>query len=94
MEKYTQKYQREMEELELVMNQKLDRLNIFLKERLHEKRSNRDKLSDIKEDILKYKMNKEEVWNKVGTNSGTMKTSWMEECVGLEDLIAKSKSTV
>ena len=58
MERYTQKYQRELEELELVMNQKLDRLNIFLKERLHEKRSNRDKLSDIKEDILKYKMNK------------------------------------
>ena len=47
-----------MEELELLMSQKLDRLNIFLKERLHEKRTNRDKLSEIKEDILKYKMNK------------------------------------
>ena len=45
MEKYTQKYQREMEELELVMSQKLDRLNIYLKERLHEKRTNRDKIS-------------------------------------------------
>ena len=48
MERYTQKYQREMEELELVMSQRLDRLQILLKERLHEKRSNRDKLTDIK----------------------------------------------
>jgi hypothetical protein len=44
MEKYTQRNQRELDEIDLVMGQKMDRLNAFLKERLHEKRVNREKL--------------------------------------------------
>jgi hypothetical protein len=41
------------------MGQKLDRLNIYLKERLFEKRANREKLAELKEDIFKLRVNKE-----------------------------------
>lgn len=40
------------------MGQKLDRLNAFLKERLHEKRTIREKLGDLREDLMKFKINK------------------------------------
>lgn len=56
----------------MVMNQKLDRLNIYLKERLHEKRSNREKLTDLKEDIMKFKLSKEELWNKGASNMSSV----------------------
>ena len=58
MQKYTQRNQRELDEIELVMGQKLDRLNIYLKERLFQKRANRDKLAELKEDIFKLRVNK------------------------------------
>lgn len=82
------------------MNQKLDRLNSYLKERLHEKRSNRDKLVDLKEDIMKFKINKEEVWNKGAShmssvvNANINKGAWEEEYFSLEEMISRAKSTV
>lgn len=60
------------------MSQRLDRLQILLKERLHEKRANREKLTDIKEDMMRYKMNKEEIWNRLGTGTGNIKSGWIE----------------
>lgn len=40
------------------MSQKYERLQNYLKDRLNDKRVSRDKLTDIKEDILKFKLNK------------------------------------
>lgn len=60
------------------MSQRLDRLQILLKERLHEKRANREKLTDIKEDMMRYKMNKEDIWNRLGTGNAAFKSGWTE----------------
>jgi hypothetical protein len=59
------------------MKQKYDRLTAYLKERVSEKRVNREKLADIKEDIAKFKLSKESIWDKVtlATTSST-KNSW------------------
>lgn len=82
------------------MGQKLDRLNSFLKERLNEKRSNRDKLADLKEDIMKFKLNKEEIWNKGAINMTSVvnaninKSAWDEEYFAMEEMISSSKSTI
>jgi hypothetical protein len=40
------------------MNQKYDRLQSYLKDKLNDKRINRNKLADIKEDIIKFKLSK------------------------------------
>jgi hypothetical protein len=40
------------------MSQKFERLQIYLRDRLSDKRKSRDKLAEINEDILKFKLNK------------------------------------
>jgi DNA polymerase II small subunit/DNA polymerase delta subunit B len=77
MEKTVQRQQREVEDLTAVMKQKYDRLTAYLKERVNEKRVNREKLADLKEDIAKFKLSKESIWDKVtlATTSST-KNSW------------------
>lgn len=58
-----------MEDLNTVMNQKYDRLQSYLKDKLNDKRINRNKLADIKEDIIKFKLSKESSWDKAILNS-------------------------
>lgn len=58
-----------MEDLNIVMNQKYDRLQCYLKDKLNDKRINRNKLADIKEDIIKFKLSKESAWDKATLNS-------------------------
>lgn len=77
IEKIVQRQQREVDDLIGVMNQKQDRLNAYYKERMSEKRVNRDKLSDLKEDISKFKLSKESIWDKVTlSTSANIKNSW------------------
>lgn len=40
------------------MQQKYERLQVYLKDKLADKRQNRDKLAEIKEDIIKFKLSK------------------------------------
>jgi hypothetical protein len=73
-----------MEDLNTVMNQKYDRLQNYLKDKLNDKRINRNKLADIKEDIIKFKLSKESAWDKATLNSSIAnKNVWEEECLAL-----------
>lgn len=93
MEKIINKQQRELEDMDTVMSQKMDRLQIFLKEMLADKRSNREKLSDIKEDIIKFKMAKEAIWDRVTLTATTgNRGTWEDQCLVLEEMIAKAQS--
>lgn len=56
------------------MSQKFERLQIYLRDRLSDKRKSRDKLAEINEDILKFKLNKQSVWDKVSITGH--KGSW------------------
>lgn len=58
-----------MEDLNIVMNQKYERLQSYLKDKLNDKRINRNKLADIKEDVIKFKLSKESAWDKATLNS-------------------------
>ncbi len=54
------------------------------------KRSNRDKLTELKEDILKLQMSKESSWDKVTeTYQNSNKNSLEERCRMLEEFVAK-----
>lgn len=93
MEKIVQRQQRELEDLNSVMAQKHERLSAYLKDRTNDKRSNRQKLSEIKEDIVKFKLSKESVWDKASISTATAhKKAWEEECLALEDLIGKAEA--
>lgn len=73
-----------MEDLNTVMSQKYDRLQNYLKDKLNDKRINRNKLADIKEDIIKFKLSKESAWDKATLNSSIAnKNVWEEECLAL-----------
>ena len=77
IEKIVQRQQREVDDLMGVMNQKQERLNAYYKERMSEKRVSRDKLSDIKEDVSKFKLSKESIWDKVTlSTSATLQNGW------------------
>lgn len=69
MEKTIQRHQKELEDLNSVMSQKYERLQNYLKDRLSDKRISRDKLVDIKEDIIKFKLGKESVWDRTALNT-------------------------
>lgn len=47
------------------MNQKYERLGAYLKDRVNDKRNNRAKLAEIREDIIKFKLSKESIWDKI-----------------------------
>jgi hypothetical protein len=52
-------------------------------------------VSEIKEDIIKFKMSKESIWDKLTLSSATAhKNTWEEECLALEDLIGKAEANV
>ena len=77
IEKIVQRQQREVDDLTTVMMQKYDRLNAYYKERVSEKRNNKNKLADIKEDIAKFKLSKEAIWDKVSLATSTStKSRW------------------
>lgn len=78
------------------MGQKLERLNAFYKERLHEKRIIREKLAELKEDIMKSKLNKEDITNKTISSqfSTTNKAVCDEEAFLMEEEIAKVTTTL
>jgi hypothetical protein len=94
MEKSILRHQKELEDLNSVMSQKYERLQNYLKERLNDKRVSRDKLVDIKEDIIKFKLNKEAFWDRAALNSSVNKNAWEEECLLLEDAISKAEASV
>lgn len=59
------------------MSTKYDRLQTYLKDKINDKRLSREKLTEIKEDILKFKISKEAIWDK--TTLATVsnhKNSW------------------
>jgi len=77
IEKIVQRQQREVDDLMGVMNQKQERLTAYYKDRISEKRVNRDKLCDLKEDISKFKLSKESIWDKVTlSTSASIKNGW------------------
>jgi uncharacterized protein YydD (DUF2326 family) len=78
------------------MGQKLERLNAFYKERLHEKRIINEKLAELKEDIMKSKLNKEDITNKTISSqfSTTNKAVCDEEAFLMEEEIAKVTTTL
>ena len=64
--------------------QKQERLNAYYKDRVNDKRINRDKLAEIKEDIAKFKLSKEAIWDKVAlSTSASLKNNWEEQCIAL-----------
>jgi hypothetical protein len=95
IEKIVQRQQRELDDLSSVMAQKFERLNAYYKERVNEKRANREKVAEIKEDCTKFKLGKESIWDKVtlATTSST-KNGWEEECIILEEMIGKAEGAV
>lgn len=58
MEKAVIRQQKELEDLNAVMAQKYERLQNYLRDRLTDKRTSRDKLAEIKEDIIKFKLSR------------------------------------
>lgn len=77
------------------MQGKMDKLNQYLKDMLTSKRLNRQKLSDIREDIISFKLSKESLWDRVTSQATTgNKSGWQDECAVLEELIAKAESDV
>ena len=61
------------------MKQKYERLTAYLKERVNEKRINREKVAQLKEDIAKFKLSKESIWDKVTLATTTAgKNGWEE----------------
>ncbi len=77
MEKTVQRHQKELEDLNAVMSQKYERLQNYLKDRLNDKRISRDKLTDIKEDIIKFKLSRESVWDRTALSTAAAnKNAW------------------
>ncbi len=77
------------------MSQKYERLNAYLKDRISEKRVNREKVAQIKEDIIKFKLSKESVWDKATLSTvASKKNVWEEECLALEEMVAKAQASV
>lgn len=77
------------------MAQKYERLNAYLKDRINEKRINRDKVAEIKEDIVKFKLSKESIWDKVTLSTvSSAKNGWEEQCLCLEETIGKAEAAV
>lgn len=95
MEKTVQIHQRQMEDLNAVMAEKYQRLQAYFKDRLNDKRQNREKLTEIKEDIIKFKLSKEAIWDKVSLSTVlAQKNAREEEYLVLEDLISKAEASV
>lgn len=69
MEKVAQRQQREVDDLGSVMEQKHQRLQAYLQERLSDKRASRQKLVDTREDTLRFKLGKESLWDKLSTGA-------------------------
>lgn len=77
------------------MAQKYDRLKAYLKDRISEKRVNREKIAEIKEDIVKFRLSKESIWDKVTLSTvSTAKNGWEEQCLSLEEIIGKAEAAV
>lgn len=90
-----QRHQKELEDLNAVMSQKYERLQSYLKDRLNDKRISRDKLTDIKEDIIKFKLSRESIWDRTALSTAAAnKNAWEEECLALEDAISKVEAGV
>jgi hypothetical protein len=67
----------------------------YFKDRLNDKRQNREKLTDIKEDVIKFKLSKEAIWDKVSLSAVlAQKNAREEEYLALEDLIGKAEASV
>jgi hypothetical protein len=54
------------------------------------KRQNREKISDIKEDIIKFKLMKESTWDRVTSSMATSDSSFHDEILIKEEMIAKA----
>jgi len=58
------------------MTQKHERLQNYLRDRLADKRASRDKLSEIKEDIIRFKLSKEAIWDRTVLNASSGHAHW------------------
>jgi hypothetical protein len=76
------------------MAQKHERLQNYLRDRLADKRASRDKLSEIKEDIIRFKLSKEAIWDRAALNASSSHAHWEDECLALEDAIGKAEASV
>lgn len=76
------------------MSQKHERLQAYLKDRLGDKRASRDKLAEIKEDIIKFRLSKEQGWDRALNTVNAHRNAWEEECLALEDAIGKAEAAV
>ncbi len=47
------------------MSERFEKMQALLKEKANRKRYNRDKLSELKQDIIKLKILKENAWDKI-----------------------------
>lgn len=77
------------------MAQKHERLQAYLKDRLTDKRASREKLSEIKEDIIRFKLSREGVWDRVVLGTAAVhRNAWEDECLALEEAIGKAEAAV
>ncbi len=66
------------------MSDKLLRLESFYRQKISKKRSNRDKLTELKQDIIKLQMMKQSGWDRISdTYQNSNKNSLQERCRGL-----------
>ena len=85
MEKQIIKQQRELDEVEAIMSERFDKLQALYRDKANKKRSNRDKITELKQDIIKLKMNKELAWDKItDTYQNTNKNVLEDRVRGLE----------
>ena len=47
------------------MGDKLGKLEAYYRDRVCKKRANRDKLVDLREDVIKLQLNKENAWDRI-----------------------------
>ena len=64
-ERVMQKNQREIEELEAVMEEKASKLEAYYRDRVNKKRANREKMVELREDIIKLELSKENAWDRI-----------------------------
>jgi hypothetical protein len=73
------------------MAQKHERLQNYLRDRLGDKRNSRDKLAEIREDIIKFRLSREAIWDRTAlTTAAVNRNAWEDECLALEDAIGKA----
>jgi hypothetical protein len=76
------------------MAQKHERLQNYLRDRLTDKRASRDKLAEIREDIIRFKLSREAVWDRAALTAASSRGQWEDECLALEEAIGRAEAGV